>query len=127
MMKTLIAAVALTLAGCAYGRGATPGTTLTSAPGTPVQLIVTNNSGAPMQVYAVGTGTSWRMGTVLPGLVGHFVLPQAMLGSDAVEFLASPGDGNPPVRSGRLVLAPGNVVDFEIEAQALTSTARVRP
>ena len=88
-MKTLIAAVALTLAGCAYGRGATPGTTLTSAPGTPVQLIVTNNSGAPMQVYAVGTGTSWRMGTVLPGLVGHFVLPQAMLGSDAVEFLAT--------------------------------------
>lgn len=126
-MKTLIAGLALTIAACAYGRGTTPGASLAAPAGTPVQLIVTNNSGAPMQVYAVGSGTSWRMGTVLPGLVGQFVLPQAMLGADAVEFLASPGDGNPPVRSGRLVLAPGNVVDFEIEAQALNSTARVRP
>jgi hypothetical protein len=125
-MKTLIAGLALTIAACAYPHGATPGASLAAAAGTPVQLIVTNNSGAPMQVYAVGAGTSWRMGTVLPGLVGQFVLPQAMVGSGGAELLASPGDGNPPIRSGRLVIAPGNVVEFEIGVQPLSSTASVR-
>jgi hypothetical protein len=67
------------------------------------------------------------MGTVLPGLVGHFVLPQAMVGNGGVEFLASPDDGNPPARSGRLVLVPGNVVDFDIAARPVNSTASVRP
>jgi hypothetical protein len=31
-----------------------------------VQLIVTNNSGGPMEVYAAGSGTLYRIGTVSP-------------------------------------------------------------
>jgi hypothetical protein len=78
-----------------------------------------------MEIYAVGAGTSYRMGMVLPGFVGEFVLSQAVMGNGMVEFIAH-ATRQAPVRSDRLLLIPGDVVDFEIATNLANSIATVR-
>lgn len=122
----LLGGLLLAISGCAPGRGAAGDPLNPAAAGKPVLLNVTNHSGSPMQIYARGSGTSYRMGTVLPGLVGQFVVRQAMIVNGPVEFVAQ-GDRQQPIRSERLLLAPGAVVDFEIAHSPLNSIATVRP
>ncbi len=96
------------------------------ARGASIVLNVTNDYGSPVEIYAIGSGTYYRMGTVFPGLKGHFVLRQSMMSAGPVEFVAQI-DRNPVVRSGRLVLTAGDIVDFEIANNQLNSSAVVRP
>ena len=79
-----------------------------------------------MEIYASGTGTSYRIGTVFPGLSSHFVLRPGMVVNAPVEFLAR-SSGRLVVRSGQFMLVPGNVVDFELETTPVSSVATVRP
>ena len=93
-----------------------------------VRVNVTNNYALPVDVSAVASGTVYRMGTVAPGIVGHFLLRRAMLaGGGMVEFVAQPVGTEPPVRSGQLLLEQGDIVDFEITTHLIASYARVRP
>ena len=91
----------------------------------PVRIVVTNLYTAPMEVVAVGSGISHRLGIVHPGMVGDFVLPQAMVGGGTVELFAA--DGASRAQSGPLLLSPGVVVDFAIRNPLFNSTASVRP
>ena len=91
----------------------------------PVRVVVTNHFTSPMEVIAVGSNISHRLGIVHPGMVGEFVLPQAMIGGGTVELFA--GAVNSRARSGPLLLSPGAVVDFEIANPLFNSTATVRP
>lgn len=118
---------ALLATACARGRAAGADAGPPEPPDSPVVLNVTNHYALQVDVFAVGAGTAYRMGTVAPGLAGRFLLRQAMLGGGPVEFLAQPVNGDPAIRSGPLLLAPGAIVDFEIAAQPLNSTATVRP
>jgi hypothetical protein len=79
-----------------------------------------------MEVYAAGSGTTYRIGTLHPGLSGRFRVRPTMTVNGPVEFMARSGNG-PLVRSGRILLAPGDLVEFELEAHAVSSTATVRP
>jgi hypothetical protein len=79
-----------------------------------------------MEVYAAGSGTLYRIGTVHPGLAGRFAVRPAVIVNGPVEFVARSGNG-PLLRSGRILLAPGDVVDFDLEASPITSAATVRP
>jgi hypothetical protein len=79
-----------------------------------------------MEVYAAGSGTSYRMGTVYPGLASRFVVRPGMITNGPVEFLARSGNGGPLFRSGRLLLTPGAIVDFELANHPLNSIATVR-
>ena len=79
-----------------------------------------------MEVYAAGSGTHYRIGTVQPGLNGRFVVRPGMIVNGAVELVAR-ADNGLVVRSGPVLLAPGDEVDFELGAHAATSTATVRP
>ncbi|MGE5802250.1 MAG: hypothetical protein ACM358_08315 [Gemmatimonadota bacterium] len=98
-----------------------------SAPaGAPVRIVVTNHYTAPMEIVAVASNISHRLGIVHPGMVGEFVLPPAMVGGGTVELFAADGHG-PPARSGPLLLSPGGVVDFAIRNPLFNSTASVRP
>ncbi len=90
-----------------------------------VHIVVTNHYTAPMEVVAVGSNISHRLGIVHPGMVGDFVLPRAMVGGGTVELFA--GDGESRARSGPLLLSPGVVVDFAIRTPLYNSTASVRP
>jgi hypothetical protein len=123
---TLMAVLVLASSACAYGLGPAADTRRAHDPGGAVQLNVTNHSGGPMEVYAAGSGTFYRIGTVHSGLAGRFVVRSAMIANGPVEFVARSGNG-PLVRSGGILLAPGDVVDFALEAHPVTSTARVRP
>jgi len=91
----------------------------------PVHVNVINHYALPVDVFAYGGGTSYRMGTVYPGVPSHFLLRQSMTGNGPVEFVAQPAGTESPVRSGQLLLAPGDIVDFEIADHLLNSTATV--
>jgi hypothetical protein len=93
-----------------------------------VVVYVTNHYALPMEVYAVGSGISYRMGVVNPGMDGRFTLRAAMLASgDQVEFQAAPSGYGRRVRSERVQVAPGDVVDFEIATNLIGTRAVVRP
>lgn len=123
-----IVALLLTGFACAHGRRSTADADAEQPSGSTVSVDVTNNYGVPMEVDAVGSGVRRRIGTVHPGMSGHFVLPQAMVGNGLVEFFAHPTmNGREVARSGQLLLAAGQVVNFVIAAQLFNSTAIVRP
>ena len=120
----LIAGLVVAGTSCAHRRG-TASDAGTQALDNPVNVNVINNYTLPVDVFALAAGTSYRMGTVHPGVPSHFVLRQAWIGNGLVEFVAQPVGTEPPVRSGQLLLAPGDVVDFEIATHLINSTATV--
>ena len=93
----------------------------------PVRVEVTNNYALAVEIYAVGSGITHRMGTVHPGMAGRFVVPQNLLGAGGVELQARPGASGQPFRSGQLLLAPGTIVDFVITSQLFIRMATLRP
>jgi hypothetical protein len=121
----VVVGLVLASSACAYGLGTATEARPAHDPGAAVRLHVTNHSGGPMEVYAAGSGTLYRLGTVQPGLAGRFTVRPGMIVNGPVEFLARSGNG-PQVRSGGILLAPGDVVDFELEAHPATSNATVR-
>jgi len=123
----LVALLLMTFCACAHGRPAAARAAEAQPDDSSVVLNVTNYYALPVDVHATASGTSYRMGTVLPGIVSHFVLRQAMLGNGMVEFLAIPADSVRTVRSGELLLKRGDIVDFVITTHLLLSTATVRP
>ena len=116
----LIAGLLLTSAACRGGAPPEPDNR-------PVRVEVTNNYALPMEIFVVGSGITQRLGTVHPGMVGHFVVPKGMVGNGSVEFQAQPSARGQTVRAGQLLLQPGEVVDFTITAQLFNSTATLRP
>src|SRR5687767_2549293 len=113
----LVPALLLTSSACARSSG---GETA-PAPGT-VEVAVTNQNALPMEVSASGSGINHRMGTVHPGMNGHFVLPQNLVGNTSVQFEARPSGGGQPFRSGEVLLAPGALIQFVIAPQLFNST-----
>lgn len=111
------------LTGSACGRGAGPDTSPTPAE-SPVQVEVTNGFALPVEIYAVGSGINHRLGTVHPGMAGHFVLPPAMVGNGTVEFEARSSAAE-TYRSGPLMLRAGRLVEFSVAAQLFNSTVTV--
>ncbi len=125
--STLIAGVILTISACTYGTGRVPDTRRAQDIEGAVHLNVTNHSAGPMEIYVAGSGTSYRIGTVYPGLTSHFVVRPGMIVNGPVEFLARSSGREPMYRSGRFQLVPGNVVDYELASTPTSSVARVRP
>ena len=93
----------------------------------PVRLEVTNNFALPIEIEAIGSGVTHRVGTVHPGMSAHFTLPQNLMGSGGVELIAHPTASSDSFRSDPLLLAPGTIVDFHVTPQLFNSTATLRP
>jgi hypothetical protein len=123
----VLAGVLLTGPACAHRGGAAEDTSAAPRDDEPVVLNVINRFGIAVDIHAIGSGTSYRMGTVHPGMSARFVLRPSMVGVGPVEFLAQPINNDPPARSGRLLLRRGAIVDFEIATHLHGSTATVRP
>jgi hypothetical protein len=119
----VVSTLLLSVSACTHSKG---GGTPAPAPGT-VELSVTNRNALPMEVYASGSGISHRIGTVHPGMNGHFVIPQNLVGNGSVQFEARPSGGGQPFRSGEMLLAPGSLVQFQIASQLFNSTVTRRP
>jgi hypothetical protein len=121
-LGVLASALVLTVSACAHSGGSEVRPT-----GSPVSVEVTNRHALPMEVYALGSGISQRLGTVHPGMDSHFTVPQTLIGNGSVRFEARPTGGGQPFRSGDILLAPGSVVDIVIAAQLFNSTVTQRP
>jgi hypothetical protein len=122
--RVISSAALLACSACALGVGA-GGQAGAADAGAPVHLQVTNSSGGPMDIYATGSGTSYRVGTVHPGLTGRFEVRRTVVGTGAVEFTAQSADGH-VLESGPMLLRPGDVVDFALTPHTATSMASVR-
>ena len=117
----LMAGLLVPGAACAHGGGAAAGAPQ-PAPAA-VRLEVTNNNGMLMEIYVVASGASRRLGVVATGTVGRFVIPQGMLGNGPIEVEAlAPAQA---IRSGRLLVVAGQVIDFQIGPQQGGSRATV--
>ena len=125
-IRDVAAAIVLASTACAPGIGAGHEPNREPA-ASAVQLNVTNLYNGPITIYAVGGGTSYRMGTVLPGLASQFTVRPLMIGTGTVEFVAQGETGDQPVRSGPMLLTAGKTVDFRIGAHLLNSSATIRP
>ena len=121
-LRVLVPGLLLTAAACGRSR---PAEVHPNA--LPAYVEVRNQHALPMEIYAIGSGISHRMGTVHPGMGGHFVVPQNLIGSGSVHLEARPGTSGQPFRSGELLIAPGAVVDFVVGDQLFNSTATLRP
>lgn len=120
-LRVVVPALLLTASACAHSGGGAAAPTAGS-----VEVQVTNRNALPMEVYASGSGINHRMGTVHPGMGGHFVIPQNLVGSGSVQFEARPSGGGQPFRSGEVLLAPGSLIQFQIAAQLFNSTVTLR-
>jgi hypothetical protein len=112
----------LLLSGCAHGHHEPVEPTVA-----PVRVEVTNYYALPIEIDVLGGGALHHLGTVHPGMVARFVIPQALLANGAAEFQAHPTLSGPTFRSGQMLLAPGSFVDFTVTAQMFNSTATIRP
>ncbi|OLC02170.1 MAG: hypothetical protein AUH78_19185 [Gemmatimonadetes bacterium 13_1_40CM_4_69_8] len=127
-LQFAIAALFVTTSACAH-RGGTPADPDQLRPhAAPVSVNVTNNSQSAMEIFVVGRGTSYHMGTVAPGIPRRFELPPVMIAAGGhVQFLAQASGAGPRVQSDEVMVAPGDVVDFEITTNLVGSRATVRP
>ena len=119
----LVPGLLLTVSACARGSGGDEPQPADS----PVRVEVTNRHALPMEVEAVGSGARQRLGTVHPGMAGHFTVSQNLIGAGGVELLAHPNASREQFSSGPLLLAPGTIVEFVIAPQLFNSTATLRP
>jgi hypothetical protein len=112
---------------CGHGRRAAADAGTAQPAVSAVHLNVINNNALALEIYAVGSGITYRMGTVSPGIAREFVFPRAMIGNGLLEIQARPSGGGEVIRSGQLLLSPGQIVDFTIGSNQVSSTATVRP
>jgi hypothetical protein len=120
--RVLVPALLLTAPACAHSGGGGIQPT-----GSPAYIEVSNQHALPMEVYALASGITQRLGTVHPGMSSHFTVPQNLIGNGSVRFEARPTGGGQPFRSGDLLLAPGATLDFRIAPQLFNSTVTRRP
>ena len=121
-IRALCAGLVVGAAGCAGSQAsnATP-----TRERSTIRLSVKNEFGFPVTVYAIGSGTTWSAGRVMPEAVRDFTVPQAVVANGVVEFVVS-GEGDESARSGPLVVTSGRIVDFTISRPLSTSSAVVR-
>jgi hypothetical protein len=121
-LRTVVPALLLTVSACSKSGGGevTPSEI-------PVAVEVTNQHALPMEIFALGSGITQRLGTVHPGMKARFTVPQTLVGNGSVQLEAHPSGGGRPFQSGEVLLAPGAVLDFTIAAQLFNSTVTRRP
>lgn len=104
------------------------GEEMEAPPNDSVIVYVTNNYEIPMEIYVLGTGTTYRMGTVNPGIVSRYVLRRDMMSTNHImQFIAQATGYGPRAGSGQIQIMPGDTVDFVIATNLVGTQATVRP
>ncbi len=92
-----------------------------------VLVVVTDNYALPMDVFASAAGTTYRLGTVDPGIQRHFVLRSDLLATDQqVTFSAQATGVGPRIEVDPIYVAHGDVIEFVIATNLIGSRATVR-
>jgi hypothetical protein len=133
MPNALPRALALVLLGAVACASGGARTVVAAAPGevevpasAPVIIRVRSDFAAPLSLYSVSEGVATRLGDVPGRQVVQFQLAATQIPSDGLTLLAVPRDGDARASSGKLRLAPGNVVEFVIGATLADANATVR-
>ena len=121
-VRVVVAGLLAVTGACISGRGIDTNSVPNQSS---IRLSVRNEFGFPVIVHAIGSGTTWRLGTVMAATVREFRVPNAVAAAGPVEFIVS-GYGNAPVRSGPMLLSGGRVVDFNVMRPLYASTAILR-
>lgn len=95
--------------------------------GAKVHVEVQNQYALPVEISATGSGTTYRLGVVHPGMKAHFIVPPALVGGGTVELTATPGPEGQVYRSGPLLVSPGRTIDLRVAQVLFSSTASIRP
>jgi hypothetical protein len=119
---TLIPALLLGIVACGHG----PANDEPQPIDQPVRVEARNNYALPVDLYAVGSGITHRLGTVHPGMSASFTIPQNLLAGNGVELQARSSPSTRGFTSEELLLRPGTVVDFWIAPQLFSSTVTLR-
>ena len=127
-LRFAIAALLVTVSACAHRRGTSADSGELRPSAAPVTVNVVNNSQSAMEIFVVGGGTTYHMGTVAPGIPRQFELRPGMVATGGhVQFLAQASGAGPRVVTDEVVVSPGDVVDVEITTMLVGSRATVRP
>ncbi len=127
-LQFALAALCVATSACAHRPGTAADPEQLRPQAARVSVNVTNNSQSAMEIFAVGNATSYHLGTVAPGVPRSFDLPPGMIAAGGhVQFLAQASGAGPRVQPDEVVVAPGDVVDFEITTNLVGSRATVRP
>ncbi len=92
----------------------------------PVVVHVVNNYRLSMEIYALGSGITHRLGLVYPGVPRDFELVKTLINSGAVDFMAQPSGTGPTVRTGEVRFSPGDTLDVMIATNLILSRVLVR-
>jgi hypothetical protein len=123
--SSAVLAALLAASACAHPHGAAADAGVVQPPA--VHVTVTNHYRLDVEIFATATGYTVRLGSVSPGIDRTFELPRGMVGNGHLELSAQPTGYGPIVRSGDLVISPGDLVYFEITTNWIDSRATVRP
>jgi len=127
-LQVMFTTLLVSAAACAHHRGAAANPGAMTPDAAPITVNVTNNSQSSMEIFVVGGGTTYHMGSVAPGLPRVFTLRSATIAAGGrVQFVAQATGAGPRVQTDEVVVTPGDVVDFEITTSLVGSRATVRP
>jgi hypothetical protein len=125
LRTSLLAALTLTLVGCAGDRTAPPGLFGEKRASAETAVVVNNNNWAAVVIYAVNLGTVYRLGWVETGSSVKFLLPKAALTSGDLELLARPVGVRTDYSTGPILFVPGETIEFTVENLLELSTVYV--
>jgi len=125
-LQVLIAGLLVAGSGCA-ARHPTVSAAGQPEPPDSVILNVTNHLVYDVVVFVRAPTQSLRLGKVDAGSQGHFVVRVPWLYGAGVEFAAEVPVMYGGGRSGHLDLSPGDVVDWDLQANRIQKRATIRP
>ena len=117
--RFLAAGLLVAGAACAHGRTTATGAAAPLPPDT-VTVNVTNHLQFSVELHAVSRAHDIRIGIVDPGSTGHFVLREPWLFGPAVEIVTG------GLRSGYMVLYPGDILDWDLQGTLIHTRAILR-
>jgi hypothetical protein len=121
MRTTVLALAALLLAGCA-GISSRPG-----HPSSPVAVEVTNQNRRDAAIYWVSSGIRYRLGTIVAGEHGRYVVRHNSRGTlGEVRLIAEVIGSADGYTTGRIAVAPGETIELQLEDLLVSSSYAVR-
>jgi hypothetical protein len=92
----------------------------------PVVIRVTSQYAGPVAIYSVSEGVATRLGDVGGGRVEQFRLAAMQVPTNGLTLMAVPRTGDARGTTGRLLVAPGSVVEFTIGPALTDARAAIR-
>jgi hypothetical protein len=121
--RTTGAAIGLVIAMMACGgTAANHDMTPSARPNRAVLITVRNDNWLDVNVYRVRSGAQFRLGTVSALSVGTFMVPEALVGGDALRLRIDPIGSNNVYTTDPIIVAPDQRVQLNVAERLSMST-----